>query len=518
MTSFITSFLTIVLFSVAARSQVLDSSYVLRHPALFNQNSLFIKKTGDDNDFRDIVNLYSASLVYGFGVNLVRNGSGNQFPFHPLKTQGRATQILRALSIFDLYLTQGVQKKEKHPNFKTPATFDFVGSSVSPAGLSDKMEKEFERQGLKQVFERIAPVFSGSIHELPSDYKTDSKFVSNVHEGLKNKINQHWPISRPATGVPQRLVWLAESYLPFVFQANMQLVPKGLPASRLHMETYLPQVGELVADSNKLPHDWYIRSIVQNLTEQKKEIVSPPVVINEISLGKMFREDVVRTPGIKISLDKDFSKPDELDLTLEFGSIDVESSSQLGAMKFDEPEEALVARGYLQGYGLDGIQVRLGFHRLALRLLRPKSPTWNAALHNNYGFENIQVIRKKSLKSLTLYVPKSNYFVRSLLSVSVNSASCNSEYCKYLFSDDEKFESQYGRVNPINALLYVRFFGRKLLLGIVNLQGDNSIDSMTPGILREADAIVESIIQLVFEKSKVAQEALEKALSQFRIQ
>ncbi len=500
-------------FSSTAQAQLFSSTYKLKQPSTYNHNALFLRPQGTADDVRDVVNLYAASVGYSFSTNMIRNGSGTESA-RPLKAAGTLSQALRTLSMFDMYLTHGVEKKEKDPAFRSPVSLDFVGMSSSQEYFQKQRDilPEIQQQGLKPAYDLIAPIFSGNIRELPYDYKVNPTFIEEAHKGIKNIVARQWPMYEPSRTAVDRLMWMAESYMPILTQGEMWISPKwAATPSKLHIETFLPQVGELVGNKNTPPEQWYIKPIIQDLTSQKKEIHATPVVIDEISLGKFQRPGSTRSPAIKISIDKDFAKINELDVTIEFGHVYTNTNKYFATLGYSEPEEALVARGRLETRGMGGVRVRLAFHRLALKLIRKPSATWKEAFENDFSFEDVKVIREKSVKSLSLHVPSHRYDLRAALATfTTGFGECDaSNYCSYVISPTTNFQG----VNQYDPNTY--FFPlRALLLNFVNKKADNSIDNLIPQALKDADKMADQVAATVLEQLESARGLISGALVQ----
>ena len=468
---------------VLALGQLFPNMAEIVRPSQKNR-SLYVNTTGADVDIREIMNLYSSAVFTAMGSQLSWN-AGSMFPRNPLATPGKVTQSLRGLAIFDNYLTFRVNKKVEDPKFGSPVQIDFVGLRTTRDYLerSQKIDVQVERQGLKEAFNYIAPYFNGAIRRLPENYKTNPDFIAEAHSAMKMQIATRFPTPRNEirSDISDNLHYLADSFTPLMVNGHVEVYPKNWNRpSKMQIVMLLPRIGELVTPENTLPDDWYIRPIVQ-----PKTMLSPPAKILEVSLGKMQVADRPKNFAIKITIDKDFSKPNEMEMTLDIGQLKANSRREFVGIDFGEVEEGLVARGNL--VDKPEIGVRLSFQRISLRLVRKKAVIAESVA-NDYQFD-FHVQPKKSIKSIAVDIPKSHWWDRALARVGVwSKGRCNvieEDVCSYV-----KNQVDGNGYDPLG----------RYVMGFVNEDADKRLQNMIPGAIVDADASVDTTIKSLFEQ------------------
>lgn len=456
--------------------------------------SLYVRTTGNDDDIRDVLQLYSSAVTTAIGTQLSLN-AGSMFFRNPLPTQGKVTQSLRGLAGFDNYLTYRMTRKINNPQYWKPTTVDFVGLRTTRDYLDQqpKFDSEFERLGLKKYFDVLAPVFNGSVRYLPEDYLTNREFIAEAHSAMTMQIATRYPTQRNEirTNIPDNLQYLADSYTPLMVSGHVEVYPKNWNRpSKMRIVMILPRIGELVTPENSLPDDWYIRPI-----NQAKEMKSTPVLIKRVSLGAKVVDGRPKNFAIKVTIDKDFSKPEEMEMTLDIGQLKVNSKREFGGIDFGEIEEGLVARGVFESKPHVG--VRLSFQRIGLRLTRPM--TNRMAFENKYEFD-IKVLPEKSVKSVAVDVPKSDWWTRAVGIAGTNwIGQCDvieENVCSY--QKNQVDGAGFGYLTD-------------WIFGFVNEEADKSVQAMLPGAIKDADASVENAVNSLLQQIDYGVQRLEAA-------
>jgi hypothetical protein len=455
--------------------------------------SLFVRTTGNDDDVRDVLQLYASAVTTAIGTQLSLN-AGSMFFRNPLPTQGKVSQTLRGLAGFDNYLTYRMTRKIINPRFWKPVTVDFVGLRTTRDYLDQqpKFDSEFERLGLKQYFDVLAPVFNGSVRYLPEDYLTNRDFIAEAHSSMTMQIATRYPTQRNEirVNIPDNLQYLADSFTPLMVSGHVEVFPQNWNRpSKMRIVMILPRIGELITPENTLPDDWYIRPI-----NQAKEMKSPPVLIQRISLGAKEIGSRPKNFAIKVTIDKDFSKPEEMEMTLDIGQLKVNSKRELGGIDFGEVEEGLVARGVFEKSPKVG--VRLSFQRIGLHLQRPM--TNRLSFENKYEFD-IKVVPERSIKSIAVDVPQDDWWIRAKTIVGAGFGTCNiieENVCTY-------------QLNQVDGAGFGQL--TKWMFGFVNSEADKSVQAMLPGAIKDADKSVDAAVASLLQQIDYGVQRLEGA-------
>lgn len=276
-------------------------------------------------------NAFSSSLIYGIAVNEARNGLGTEAYNHGYSSQGTTLektvgqnpieQVLRGLSLFDLYFSTKVRLEPKIQNIEMnyavlPMTAS-EANSMEPIPALDHMAKTMS--GL-----------DGGILKFMDDHArsypaNEAVLRKGMNAKLEASLGSIFPQDyRGPSDKKARVEWLARSFMPLAAEGTFS-VPKKMSRHSV----YFPAIGrpEIPDPKSKDIVDvnaWKIQGWDTNdLPPGKfKPTVLPNATVHRITYSKD-SGDIGRL--IRFEAIKDFTSPDFIDFSATFGrSIAIE--------------------------------------------------------------------------------------------------------------------------------------------------------------------------------------------------
>ncbi|MGE3973402.1 MAG: hypothetical protein AB7F59_02615 [Bdellovibrionales bacterium] len=412
------------------------------------QRALFLDLPEDRNLRYDLVNTYNNSALYALTINGTINGSGDQFFAAPAEAQGLVDQAIRVMSLFDLYFTHRVKELE---NQYPAGGLLRLTAAAARQGLIDRMPKlelNPTDQSLGQWLTFIAPAFQHNVKSFNEKKDFDPVFKEQLFNGMNDALQRRFPHHAPR-GPEDQIPYALGSLEPIYFENRLALHERILVPMRfrpsvrmaqasnlyekrssLRHTMYFPSPGILDTSVNpKDPATWFMSSFIYDLKKQGGAMVSDPLVIDRVSLN----EDRYEIPTwgaprmMRVQLEKDFRKQDELGLSLEFGNLAKPvAHSPHPQMDFSDANAALLARGYIHlqnpklswlNSNLNKYKVDLVIHKVYLRLKRP-AMSWDEALNKKYPtFETIEMDPQLSRVSAVVRIKKEDIWLSDLITV-----------------------------------------------------------------------------------------------------
>ncbi|RLA63896.1 MAG: hypothetical protein DRQ88_01270 [Epsilonproteobacteria bacterium] len=399
-----------------------------------NYKNVHLFKASPNSDKNmEILNIFSNSAMYAYWANKILNGSGTRSSLSPKIAESTTYQFLRILSLFDIYfnhsalaLESSASGKKHFVYFSTLMTNQEINSyprfslSGDPrlTALAYGLFPLLGRQQLRTFTPRDilyfddGPLFS-------------QKFRNRVHDKLKEKLAYVWDRAFSlANSMDQRKEQLNGIMMPLTVLSDLHIDKTG--DSYYNFSLYLPGLVNIDRKNKdgKLsnnPMDW---KLVPGL-EQKLErpIKGLAQIIEKISylndIPEETKIEAIKDNLIGLHFSKNLRKPDELEMSIEFGQIP--SKAQLSEIfeKEDKKEKKLrifpinlkkrkgalkveghinLAAGNLVNKYLNKFHLQAWIHKLTFDLKRPKKyKTWAERFEKNPTYELVNNIKKTIL-------------------------------------------------------------------------------------------------------------------------
>lgn len=425
--------------------------------------TLFVETKGTPEQVRVLTNLFSSSAAYGIWSNKALNGMGNRslLAKNP-QPEGYFSQLLRTLSLFDLYFTSGVQRLQSTMKGSDAASMVVVGGSLKSEFVTQQPEPNlsFLGPGVSLGLVDLGPLAQFAVRQMPAGAVTmnlgNAQFPSTI---FRKEFNQglafrYWNLKERAelgnANVAEKVAAQNALFWPMGFVGTLHVEPKGKNASKARYLLLMAAPGELKTPA-KDPRSWEITPIAQAL---KKPLETEFATVTQVLYDGAGRSQRDNLSLLQIETQKDFNaRPNEMDIVLSFGHQATSEGDTVTGLSYKLPNESLRMAGFLRLRELESstfgdwkvvkkitdfvrtFQVEVGFHQLGLTLVREAvSGSARQVFAANPTF-NLKYNPKHSLLSYRIFkeVPKDEAKSLELIGFQCKELGSGNAYCDRLF-------------------------------------------------------------------------------------
>ena len=425
-------------------------------------DTLFVTSEGTPEQVRTMANLFASSAGYGIWSNKVLNGSGNNsmLPKKP-QPEGYFSQMLRSLSLFDLYFTAGVLRMQSKMKGADQASLLVAGGSLSEDFVKKQPEPkmDFLGQGISMGFMDLGPFARFSVRQMPEDaakfVKGDAQFPATI---FRKEFNQglafrYWNLKEKADrsngNVIEKILSQNALFWPLGFMGSLHVEPKAKNATKARYLMLMAAPGELKTPERD-PRTWEIVTVEKDLDKAlETEFATVSKVVYE-GAGRQQRDNLSL---LQIETQKDFNRPSELDVVMSFGHQSSSDGDTITGMSYKLPNESLRMRGHLRLRELEQskvgdwkvvkkvtdfirtFNVEVGFHQLGLTMIRPNiRGTAKEVFEANPTF-SLKYNPKNSLLSYRIYkyVPGDEAASLKKIGFTCSQRTPSEQYCERMF-------------------------------------------------------------------------------------
>ena len=298
----------------------------------------FFKAPSSAKDAIILLNKLTSSVSYGIWTNQILNGSGNKYSSNPLSSEIESQKFLRAFSLFDLALTNEMKKWEIKS--KKPKHFLYLFAPIEKKYMDDFQDlphhplisKTKEATGV--FFPRfmkwpLKKITSKDINHKDQKTNFSTDIQNKLNQGLEKRLEFFWKnvenlyFNRDGKKGLKDLHSLYQSlFIPFSILCEMQIdKEKG---SSYKLSLFLPSLFSLEKSHRPTILPLVVKPGLEIQLPIKVEtpmakFLSVNYLKEDINDQNMFQH--ARKKLIKIELTKYFNKPDDVLVSVKFGSL-----------------------------------------------------------------------------------------------------------------------------------------------------------------------------------------------------
>ena len=496
-------------------------------------DTLFVGSEGSVEDVRTMANLFSASAAYGIWSNKVLNGSGNKslLEKNP-QPEGYFSQLLRTLSLYDLYFTSGVLRMQSTMKSGQKASITIAGGSLSRDFVAKQPEPklDFLGKGVAMGFVDLGPFAQFAVREMPSKsmsyVKGEAKFPPSIFRKEFNQglANRYWDLKVKAarSGLSERLMAINALYWPLGFVGTLHVEPKQMRSSKASYLLLMPGPGELKTPDKRNPNTWTVETIEK---KSDKALETEFATVNTVVYDGAGRDQRNNLSLMRIETQKDFNRPRELDIVLSFGHQAGSDKQELTGLSYRFTNEALRMRGFLRMRKLEEssfagwkavkkitdyfrqFKVEVGFHKLGLTMVRPNIPGNAKKVFEANPTFSLRYNPKNSLLSYRIfkYVQADEAKTLSKIGFTCKDAEGGKKYCDRLFWSAK--ELAHGFFNDFNKGVLNQIFAK--ILGKVT---KDAFKEELPEVKSEVNEALAGVVLKMIEDGQKAKAMTSKLL------